>query len=216
MKHIILSFISIGLLITPITCESWIKKTNPTRSNSETTRDIDGNTPALNSVSDLLQLHVLKYPDNVSKATLIVSGTTGAAALATYFLASKILDLPLVGRALQSVGKNGLKLVDPKDLLEGLSFVVGVSGALGLYENATELRQKFLGSFMSILMAKQVAEPHTVGDKEVMNSALQALALLHLLGTAENLVSPIVEKSVARAMTKVYREQMKLADKHDY
>lgn len=211
MKKSILSIISLMLLVTPITSETWQKRSQPDQ--NQTTRDLDQDEQTITSLWDVVKLHVVKYPDNINRASIIVSGVTVLAGLVTYYGTNTILKIPVIGSILQSITED---LVITEDLLQGLSLVVGISGTLGLYQNSTELRQKFIGSFTSILLAKQVNEPHKALPGEVWNSALQAFALLHLLGTAENLVTPIVEKSIQRAMKRVRRDEITLAEQHSY
>lgn len=211
MKKSILSILSLTLFVTPITSEAWQKRS--LSSQNQMTRDIDQDEQTLTSLWDIVKLHLVKYPDNLNKASIIVAGSTALAGLITYYGTDTILRIPVIGNLLQSITKD---LVTPDDLLQGLSLVVGISGTLGLYQNSTELRQKFLGSFTSILLAKQVSKPHTAEPREVWDSALQAFALLHLLGTAEKLVTPIVEKSIQRAMKRVRRDEITLAEQHSY
>lgn len=211
MKKSILSIISLTLLATPMTSEAWQKRN--VSDQNQVARDIHQDEQTITSLWDIVKLNIIKYPDNINRATMIVSGATVLAGLVTYYGTDTILKIPVIGNLLQSITKD---LLTPEDLIQGLSLVVGISGTLGLYQNSTELRKKFLGSFTSILLAKQVNEPHKALPKEVWNSALQAFALLHLLGTAENLVTPIVEKSIQRAMRRVRRDEITLAEQHSY
>ena len=211
MKNNILNIVSLLLFINLVASETCQKKapSNP----CPITHHINEDEQIIKSLWDIVELHIMKYPDNINRASVMVSCTTILTGLITYYGTDTILRIPIIGNLLQSITKD---IVMPEDLIQGLSLVVGISGTLGLYQNSTELRQKFLGSFTSILLAKQVNEPHAALPKEVWNSALQAFALLHLLGSAENLVTPIVEKSIQRAMRNIRRDEITLASQHSY
>lgn len=212
MKVIFLPMIWIPLLLSTFTpCEAWQKKAqNHRQSTTDIYRSEDE--PTLTSLMDILNYHI-KTPDNLSQKNIIVAGVTILSGLVMYIGAERVLALPVVGNILKTITNT---FVTPQDLIQGLGLVVGIFGSLGLYSNGSDLRKKFMGSFASVLLAKQVSAPGKVEAGEVWTSALQAFALSNLLTTAGDLVAPVIEKGMKRALRSINKEQITVADQYAY
>lgn len=166
---------------------------------------------AITSLMDILKTQI-KSPDNMTRENVITAGVTMLIGLVIYFGADKVLELPVAGPILKSITTS---FVEPKDLIQGLSLMIGISGFLRMYTNSTERIKKLWAAFGTVFWSKQVTYPNQVTPNEVRTCVWQTIAVTQVLSASQDFFVPAI-KNLRRAMHSLTSEEVQIAERYNY